>query len=64
MMKIVHAQTLLPEDILKDLKEKTGEEATKDALAKAIDHYLICPYAKELPRKSLEVLLKERQVEK
>jgi len=43
--RIVHAQTVLPEDILKQLKKKTGESAPKDALAKAVEHYLTCPYA-------------------
>jgi len=36
---------LLPEDVMEKLKEKTGEEASKDALAKAVEHYLKCPYA-------------------
>ena len=33
-MKIVHAQTVLPENVLEELKKKTRESATKDAIAK------------------------------
>jgi len=47
--KYIIAQTKLPEDMLKRLKEKTGEKTTKDALAKAIEHYLMCTYV-EPPR--------------
>jgi diphthamide synthase (EF-2-diphthine--ammonia ligase) len=42
MMKIVHAQTVLTDLDLASLKMKTGEETTKDALAKAVQHYLDC----------------------
>ncbi len=44
MEKYIIAQTKLPEDMLRKLKEKTGEKTTKDALAKAIEHYLMCAY--------------------
>ncbi len=43
--KIVHAQTVLPLDLLNELLEKTGEKTTKDALYKAVVHYLECPIA-------------------
>jgi hypothetical protein len=40
--RIIIVQTKLPEDVLEELKRKTGESTTKEALAKAIDHYLYC----------------------
>jgi hypothetical protein len=63
MVKIVHAQTVLPEDMLNELKKKTGESATKDAIAKAVEHYLICPYTHEEPleRKLEEVIKKKKR---
>jgi len=42
MSRLVHAQTILENDQLNELKERTGETATKDAISKAIDHYLEC----------------------
>lgn len=62
-MKIVHAQTVLSLDVLEELKRKTGEPATKDALAKAIEHYLICPYTHEesLEKKLEEVVKKKKK---
>ncbi|MBO8181731.1 MAG: DUF5371 domain-containing protein [Archaeoglobus sp.] len=62
MVKIVHAQTVLPESVLEELKKKTGEGATKDAIAKAVDHYLMCPYTHEEPlEKRLEEVLKKKK---
>lgn len=43
-MRIVHVQTVLTEQDLASLKTKTGEQTTKDALAKAAQHYLECRY--------------------
>jgi len=40
MVKIVHVQTVLMEDELAALKQKTNEGNTKDAVAAAIHHYL------------------------
>ncbi len=51
MEKYIIAQTKLPEDQLRKLKEKTGESTIKDALAKAIEHYLVCAYV-EPPKNS------------
>jgi len=64
MVKIVHAQTVLPEDTLKELKRKTGESTTKDAIAKAIEHYLKCPYTDEEPleKKIEEILRRKRKI--
>lgn len=46
MVKLVHIQTIIEEERLIELKERTGEHATKDALSKAIDHYLECENTK------------------
>ena len=43
---LVHAQTILTQDQLNELKERTGESATKDAISKAIDHYFECKNTK------------------
>ncbi len=62
MTKIVHAQTVLPEDVLEQLKKKTGESTTKDALAKAVEHYLKCPYVHEDTfEKKLEEIIKKKK---
>ncbi|MFO7966177.1 MAG: DUF5371 family protein [Archaeoglobaceae archaeon] len=42
------ASTTLPEDKLKELKKKTGESTNKECLAKAIYHYLSCPYVEDV----------------
>jgi hypothetical protein len=44
MAKIMHVQTVLVIDDIDALKTKTGETSTKDALAKAVSHYLECEY--------------------
>jgi len=62
LTRIVHAQTVLPEEVLEELKRKTGEMTTKDALAKAVEHYLICPYTHEEPLgKRLEEIMKKKR---
>ena len=40
-MRYVHAQTVIKEDKLEELKRRTGKN-TKDALLEAILHYLSC----------------------
>lgn len=40
--KIVHVQSVLPYEITMALKEKTGESSIKEAISKAIYHYLKC----------------------
>jgi len=47
MVKIVHAQTVLQESTLEELKAKSGEPATKDAIAMAVAHYLSCQYTEQ-----------------
>ncbi len=62
MAKIVHAQTVLSESSLSELKKKTGENATKDAIYKAVEHYLTCQYTHEEPlEKRLEDTLRKRK---
>jgi len=62
MVKIVHAQAVLYEETLVELKKKTGEKHTKDAIGKAIEHYLICPYTHEdtLERRVEDALRRRR----
>ncbi|MFP3908848.1 MAG: DUF5371 family protein [Archaeoglobaceae archaeon] len=61
MVKIVHAQTVLAEQVLNELKSKTGEPATKDAIARAVEHYLACSYTHEEPlERKLEEVMKKR----
>jgi len=42
MTKILHVQSVLPYEITMVLKEKTGESSIKEAISKAIYHYLKC----------------------
>jgi len=41
-MRIIHVQSVLPEEDVIALKQKTGESSIKDAIAKAVYHYLKC----------------------
>jgi hypothetical protein len=41
-MKIVHVQSILPEEDVIALKIKSGESSIKEAIAKAVCHYLKC----------------------
>ncbi|MFP3908398.1 MAG: DUF5371 family protein [Halobacteriota archaeon] len=64
-MKLVHAQTILNEEALSELKRKSGENSTKDAIAAAVDHYLGCQYMyEESLEKKLERTLRNRRREK
>jgi|Deesub1362A_J573_1020465.scaffolds.fasta_scaffold02060_9 predicted DNA-binding protein len=63
-MKYVYAQTVLTEEKLNELRQKTGLN-TRRALIRAIEHYLECPFreldiAKELVEKNLEEIKKLR----
>ncbi len=66
MAKIMHVQTVLVEEDLEALKQKTGETATKDALAKAVHHYLDCEYTQveDMWAKKLEKVVKRKQEER
>jgi hypothetical protein len=41
-MKFVHVQSVLPQEDVIALKEKSGESSIKEAIAKAVYHYLKC----------------------
>lgn len=65
MAKIMHAQTVLTIEEVEALKLKTGESSTKDAVAKAVDHYLECEYtqAEDMWAKKLEKIVKRKEKE-
>ncbi|HLB72194.1 MAG: DUF5371 family protein [Candidatus Methanoperedens sp.] len=42
MTKIVHVQSVLPYEDIIALKAKSGESSIKEAVSKAIYHYLNC----------------------
>ncbi|CAG0993133.1 MAG: DUF5371 family protein [Candidatus Methanoperedens sp.] len=44
-MRYVHIQSVLPQEDVIALKAKSGESSVKDAIAKAIYHYLKCELA-------------------
>ena len=50
-MKIVHIQSVLPQEDVIALKKKSGESSIKEAISKAIYHYLKC----DLVHKNKEV---------
>ncbi len=41
-MKIVHIQSVLPQEDIIALKEKAHESSIKDAISKSVFHYLKC----------------------
>ncbi len=61
----MHAQTVLTVDDIERLKEKTGEISTKDALAKAVSHFLDCEYTQveDMWAKKLEKVVKRKKKE-
>jgi len=46
-MKIVHVQSVLPQEDVVALKEKAGGLNIKDAISKAVYHYLECNNTKK-----------------
>ncbi len=66
MAKIMHVQTVLMVEDIDALKLKTGETSTKDALAKAVTHYLECEYTQveNMWTKKLEKAVKKRSKDK
>ncbi len=65
MAKIMHAQTVLTTDEIEALKQKTGETSTKDAISKAVSHYIECEYtqAEDMWTKKLEKIVKRKKKE-
>jgi len=61
----MHAQTVLTTEDIEALKQKTGESSTKDALAKAVTHYLECEYTQvqDMWAKKLEKVVKRKKKE-
>lgn len=47
MEKIKIIRVEIPEDVLEMLKRKTGENTNKDAIIRAVEHYINCPLVKE-----------------
>ncbi len=50
-MKFVHVQSVLPQEDVIALKKKSGKTSIKEAISKAVYHYLKC----ELAHKDEEV---------
>lgn len=66
-VKIVHAQTVLPEEDLIALKKKCNEPSTKEALSIAVQHYLECEYTdigEKMWTEKLEKIVQKKQQEK
>jgi len=63
MTKIMHVQTVLTLDDIEALKRKTGESSTKEALNKAVKHYLECEYtqAEDMWAKKLERVIQSKK---
>jgi hypothetical protein len=59
--KLVYVYIPLPEDIIEALKAKSGEHTIKDALARAVYHYLNCPYTALKPKKPSKKSFKGRK---
>lgn len=47
MKRHIYINIDLQEDKIQELKKKTEEKTTKDALVKAVDHYLCCHLVSE-----------------
>ncbi|MFZ3168638.1 MAG: DUF5371 family protein [Candidatus Methanoperedens sp.] len=41
-MKYVHVQSVLPQEDVIALKQKSGQSSVKEAISKAVYHYLKC----------------------
>ncbi len=63
MATIMHVQTVLAVDDIEALKKKSGESSTKEALAKAVRHYLECEYthAEDMWTKKLERVVNRKK---
>jgi hypothetical protein len=42
-MKVIYAETILPENILRELMKRTGAKTVEEAVIMAVEHYLACP---------------------
>lgn len=59
MERYIKATTLLPDFIIEELKKKTGEKTNKEALAKAIYHYMRCVDIKNEVKGKKEITISE-----
>jgi hypothetical protein len=59
----MHVQTVLTIDEIEALKKKTGESSSKEALAKAVKHYLECEYTQveDMWAKKLERVIQSKK---
>jgi len=66
MAKIMHVQTVLSVEDIEALKQKTGEDSTKEALAKAVHHFLECQYThiEDMWAKKIENVVKRKKEER
>lgn len=46
-MKFVHVQSVLPQEDVIALKKKSGESSIKEAISRAVYHYLKCEKVEE-----------------
>ncbi|AKB84686.1 MULTISPECIES: DUF5371 family protein [Methanococcoides] len=63
-MKIVHAQTVLAEEQLMELKKKCNSSSTKEALTIAVEHYLECEYTdmnEDMWAKKMEKIVQKKK---
>ncbi len=66
-MKIVHAQTVLAEEQLQELKKKCNSSSTKEALTIAVEHYLECEYTdmnEDMWAKKMEKIVQKKKEQK
>lgn len=56
-MKFVYVQSVLPEEDIITLKQKSGKSSIKDAIAKAVHYYLKSDIADKKEQKIAEVLI-------
>lgn len=42
MGKLIFVQVKIPQEVLEELKDKSEESTAKEALSKAVDHYINC----------------------
>lgn len=44
-IELVHVQSVLPKNVVQSLKQKAGTSAIKEAISRAVYHYLGCDKA-------------------
>lgn len=51
-IELVHVQSVLPKSVVQSLKQKAGTSAIKEAVSRAIYHYLSCDDAEPVDEKA------------